>query len=98
KFRPLFDTHLGLAWAHLDAAVDYIGLLPRGQFRLRAACMLPVLIGQRTLTLLGSQNVLDGDNRVKVLRPEIKRLKNKTLWAMFSRKKSLKLLQTNRNA
>ncbi len=98
EFRPLFDSHLDLAWAHLDAAVDYIGLLPKGQFRLRAACMLPVLIGQRTLTLLGSQNVLDGDNRVKVLRPEIKRLKNKTLWVMFSRKRSMKLLHANRDA
>ena len=98
KFRPLFDTYLDLAWAHLDAAVEYIGLLPKRQFRLRAACMLPVLIGQRTLTLLGSQNVLDGDNRVKVLRPEIKRLKNKTLWAMFSRRKSMRLLQANRDA
>lgn len=98
KFRPLFDTYLDLGWGHLDAAVEYIGLLPKRQFRLRAACMLPVLIGQRTLTLLGSKNVLDGNNRVKVLRPEIKRLKNKTLWAMFSRKKSMKLLRANREA
>ncbi len=98
KFRPLFDIYLDLAWSHLDAAVEYIGLLPRRQFRLRAACMLPVLIGQRTLTLLGSQNVLDGGNRVKVLRPEIKQLKNKTLWTMFSRRMSMKLLQANRDA
>jgi len=98
KFRPLFDIYLDLAWSHLDAAVEYIGLLPRRQFRLRAACMLPVLIGQRTLTLLGSQNVLDGRHRVKVLRPEIKQLKNKTLWTMFSRRMSMKLLQANRDA
>ena len=98
KFRPLYDIYLDLAWGHLDAAVEYIRLLPKRQFRLRAACMLPVLIGQRTLTLLGSQNVLDGDNRVKVLRPEIKRLKNKTLWAMFSRRKCMKLLQANRDS
>ncbi len=98
KFRPLFDLYLDLAWSHLDAAVEYIGLLPKRQFRLRAACMLPVLIGQRTLTLLGSQNVLDADNRVKVTRPEIKRLKNKTLWAMFSRRKCMRLLEANRDA
>jgi len=97
KFRPLFDSYLDLAWGHLDAAVEYIGLLPKSQFRLRAACMLPVLIGQRTLTLLGSQNVLDGNNRVKVLRPEIKRLKNKTLLAMFFKKKCMKILRANRH-
>ena len=60
--------------------------------------MLPVLIGQRTLTLLRTQNVLDAENRIKVLRPEIKRLKNKTLFSMFSRRKSLKLLATNRDS
>ncbi|MDP6098688.1 MAG: phytoene/squalene synthase family protein [Candidatus Thalassarchaeaceae archaeon] len=98
QFRPLFDSYIDKAAAHLDAAVEYIGILPTSQFRLRAACMLPVLIGQRTLTLLRTQNVLDAENRVKVLRPEIKQLKNKTLFAMFSRRRSLKLLTTNRDA
>jgi farnesyl-diphosphate farnesyltransferase len=98
QFRPLFDSYIDKAAAHLDAAVEYIGMLPSGQFRLRAACMLPVLIGQRTLTLLRTQNVLDAENRIKVLRPEIKRLKNKTLFSMFSRRKSLKLLASNRES
>ena len=98
QFRPLFDSYIDRAAAHLDAAVEYIALLPSSQFRLRAACMLPVLIGQRTLILLRTQNVLDAENRVKVLRPEIKRLKNKTILAMFSRRRSLKLLAKNRDA
>lgn len=98
EFRPLFDNLIDVASAHLDAAVEYIGMLPYRQFRLRAACMLPVLIGQRTLTLLRTQNVLDSDNRIKVLRPEIKRLRRKTLFALFSKRRCQRLLLTNRDA
>ena len=98
QFRPLFDSYLDKATGHLDAAVEYIGMLPAGQFRLRAACMLPVLIGQRTLALLRDHNVLDSDSRIKVSRPEIKRLKNKTILAMFSRRRSMKLLASNRDS
>ncbi len=97
QFRPLFDGYLDKASGHLDAAVEYIGMLPAGQFRLRAACMLPVLIGQRTLKLLRSNNVLDSDSRIKVSRKEIKRLKNKTFFAMFSRRRSMKILASNRD-
>ncbi len=98
SFRPLFDSLIDKATSHLDAAVEYIGLLPYRQFRLRGACMLPVLIGQRTLTLLRTQNVLDAENRVKVLRPEIKKLKNKVIFALPSRRRSRKLLVSNRDA
>ena len=97
KFRPLFGSYIDKAEAHLDAAVEYIGLLPHRQFRLRGACMLPVLIGQRTLILLRSANVLDGENRVKVLRPEIKQLKNQTIRAILFRGKSQRLLNKNRS-
>ena len=97
-FRPLFDGYIDRADAHLEAAVEYIGLLPYSQFRLRGACMLPVLIGQRTLTLLREQNVLDADNRIKILRPEIKQLKNSTILALPSRRRSQNLLNAHRNA
>lgn len=98
EFRPLFDNLIDIAAAHLDAAVEYIEMLPYRQFRLRAACMLPVLIGQRTLTLLRSQNVLDANERIKVLRPEIKRLRKRTMFALPSKRRSHKLLLTNRDA
>ena len=62
SFRPLFDSYIDLAESHLDAAVEYIGMLPHRQLRLRGSCMLPVLIGQRTLMLLRQGNVLDSDS------------------------------------
>ncbi len=98
KFRPLFDDLIDIASAHLDAAVEYIKMLPYRQFRMRAACMLPVLIGQRTLTLLRSNNVLDSNERIKVLRPEIKRLRKKTLFALPSKRRCHSILIANKNA
>ena len=96
KFRPIYNKNLDIASSHLDAAAEYIGMLPYSQFRLRAACMLPVLIGQRTLTLLRTSNVLDETNRVKVLRPEIKRLRNQTLRALVIPGGCQRLLRKNR--
>ncbi len=60
--------------------------------------MMPVLIGQRTLALLRNQNVLDSESRIKVMRPEIKRLRSRTLLALPSVRRSQKLLDSNRNA
>ena len=98
RFRPVYDSYLDKAAAHLDDAVEYIGLLPYRQFRLRTACMLPVLIGQRTLALLRVQNVLDAENRIKVSRPEIRQLTRQTALAVPSRRRSQKLLDAQRHA
>jgi len=98
RFRAVYDSYLDKAAAHLDDAVEYIGLLPYRQFRLRTACMLPVLIGQRTLALLRGQNVLDAENRIKVSRPEIKQLTRQTVLAVPSRRRSQKLLDAQRDA
>ena len=58
--------------------------------------MMPVLIGQRTLRLLRRHNVLDAESRIKVLRPEIKRLRNRIILALPSSRLSQKLLESNR--
>jgi len=96
SFRTLFDDYIDKASSHLDAAVEYIALLPYGQFRLRWACMMPVLIGQRTLRLLRNHNVLEAESRIKVPRPEIKRLRNRTILALPFSRLSQKLLDANR--
>ena len=64
KFRPLYDEYLDLTNEHLDEAVEYIKMLPETQFRLKASCMLPVLIGQRTVSLLREGNILDSSDRI----------------------------------
>tara|TARA_Y100000768_G_scaffold377600_1_gene351014 strand:- start:27 stop:1052 length:1026 start_codon:yes stop_codon:yes gene_type:complete len=80
KFRPLYDSYIDRAEDYLDEAVDYVKMLPRSQFRLRLSCLLPILIGQRTLQLLRERNILDIENRIKVLRPEIRKIMRKAMW------------------
>lgn len=96
-FRPLYNQYLNLASSHLDAAIEYIGMLPYSQFRLRGACMLPVLIGQRTISLLRTNNVLDAGGRVKVSRDEINDLISKTKRSLIFPGGSKRLLKSNRN-
>lgn len=72
RVRGLYDRWLGLAWGHLRAGWDYTLALPRDQVRLRLACAWPLLLGVRTLTLLGSRSFLDPVERVKVTRSEVR--------------------------
>ena len=91
-FRPLLDQYIARTEEHLDEAVRYIGLLPHNQYRLRGACMIPVIIGQRTLALLKTHNVLDRNNRVKVSRKEIKEIIRKVIVSLPFKKMSKSLL------
>ena len=92
KFRPLYDELLDLTTSHLDSAVEYIGLLPHGQFRLRGACMLPVVIGRKTVSKLREGNVLDPKNRIKIDRSEVKALVRKIVMSVPFQKTSNNLL------
>tara|TARA_Y100001954_G_scaffold219629_1_gene253992 strand:+ start:1170 stop:2294 length:1125 start_codon:yes stop_codon:yes gene_type:complete len=82
-FRPLYDSYLDITDAHLDAAIEYILMIPGIQFRSRAACMLPVLVGQRTVSLLREGNPLDSERVIKVTRDEMKSYFKKILKAML---------------
>ena len=83
KFRPPYDTYLDLTSEHLDAAVEYIRMIPDRQLRLKAASMLPVLIGQRTVTLLREGNILDSEEKIKITRNEMKGYFKKSLRALI---------------
>ena len=96
-FRPLYDEYLDITNDHLDAAVEYIKMLPETQFRLKAACMLPVLIGQRTVTLLRDGNILDSKDKIKVTRDEIKSYAKKLLRALLIPGGVKRLLEKNKD-
>ena len=98
KFRPLYDEYLDLTNEHLDAAIEYIKMLPETQFRLKASCMLPVLIGQRTVTLLRDGNILDSADRIKVTREEIKSYARKLLRALIIPGGVRRLLEKNKDS
>ena len=96
-FRPLYDEYLDITNEHLNAAVEYIGMLPEKEFRLKASCMLPVLIGQRTVTLLRTGNILNSEERIKVTRNEIKSYARKLLLALIIPGGVGRLLRKNRD-
>ena len=98
KFRPLYDEYLDLTNEHLDSAIEYIKMLPETQFRLKASCMLPVLIGQRTVTLLRDGNILDSADRIKVTRDEIKSYARKLLRALIIPGGVRRLLEKNKDS
>ncbi|MCH1527983.1 MAG: squalene/phytoene synthase family protein [Candidatus Poseidoniaceae archaeon] len=98
SFRPLYDSYLDLTNEHLDAAVEYIRMLPEKQFRLKASSMLPVLIGQRTVTLLRTGNILNSEERIKVARTEIKSYARKLLRALIIPGGVRRLLEKNKDA
>ena len=76
---------------------DTTPLLPEKQFRLKASSMLPVLIGQRTVTLLRSGNILNSEERIKVTRDEIKSYARKLLRALFIPGGVRRLLEKNKD-
>ena len=97
-FRPLYDEYLDLTNEHLDEAIEYIKMIPETQFRLKASCMLPVLIGQRTVSLLREGNILDSTDRIKVTRDEIKSYARKLLRALIIPGGVKRLLEKNKDS
>jgi hypothetical protein len=60
--------------------------------------MLPIIIGQRTVDLLRTSNVLDASERVKVQRSEIKRIMRRSVMATLvpgGTKRALTALRPN---
>ena len=58
--------------------------------------MIPVIIGQRTLALLKTHNVLDKNRRVKVSRKEIKEIMRKVIVSLPFKRMSKSLLAQHR--
>jgi farnesyl-diphosphate farnesyltransferase len=74
SFQPVYNEYLQLAADYLSAGWQYTVSLPFRCLRIRLACAWPVLIGVRTLAQLRDGNVLDGRNRIKIDRSQIRRL------------------------
>jgi len=75
QLRPLYHGYLDRAEADLSAGWAYTNALPRGCVRVRLACAWPILIGRETLRLLRAGNALDPEQRIKVSRREVRRLR-----------------------
>ena len=92
SFRTLYNEYLDLTDGYLISAIQYIEMIPHSQYRLRGACMLPVIIGKRTVSMLRGNNVLDSSNRIKIDRSEIKDVVKKVVLAVPFKGPSKKLL------
>mgnify|MGYP001246247609 CR=1 FL=1 len=95
-FNPVYQSLLDITQGHLEAAEQYILMLPKRQIRLRIACLLPVLIGQKTVNLLRTSNVLDASERVKVPRKTVKRLMIRSILSTMIPGGTRRLLKKNR--
>tara|TARA_B100000575_G_scaffold262048_1_gene236246 strand:+ start:204 stop:1205 length:1002 start_codon:yes stop_codon:yes gene_type:complete len=92
SFRPLYEEYLDLTSEYLKSAIQYIEMIPHSQFRLRGSCMLPVIIGKRTISLLRGRNVLDRKDRIKIDRSEIKDVVKQVVMAVPFKGPSKRLL------
>jgi farnesyl-diphosphate farnesyltransferase len=74
RLRPLYNELLAQTDGHLRAGWNYTLTVPRACLRVRVACAVPILIGVRTLARLRTHNVLDGAQRIKITRREVKQI------------------------
>jgi farnesyl-diphosphate farnesyltransferase len=79
KLRPLYNIWLDRAEGHLHAGWAYTNALPRGSVRVRLACAWPILIGLESIRLLRSANVLNARQRIKITRPQVKKIMLRSL-------------------
>ena len=77
--RPVYLNWLSRAREGLDAAFRYIDAVR--PWRLRLACFLPWAIGTRTVRLLERFPALETPERIKVSRPQVRRM---IMWGMFA--------------
>lgn len=85
KLSSCYKEHLSQSLHFLQSGIQYISTTPSGwnTWLMRLGCTWPILIGIRTLELLGNTNPLDASQRVKVSRKEVKRILFSTLWRGF---------------
>ena len=70
--RPLLMRLLGIALGHYDAAWRYTLAIPRLEWRMRLACVWPLLIGQATLEALVAHPNPLASAPVKISRPAVR--------------------------
>jgi farnesyl-diphosphate farnesyltransferase len=69
------ESFVALAWKDLDDALEYLLLIPRRAWAIRAFCVLPLLFAYATLRdLTQSQQMLVRGGSVKISRREVKSL------------------------
>lgn len=84
EFQPVAQKWLNEAKRGLDAGMEYSYAI--GNWRVRAATALPALIGARTIALLRAAGPDSLDQKVKVPRPEVRKMMTSILLKLASPK------------
>lgn len=83
--RPLLRRLLGLALAHYDAAWAYTLAIPRGEWRMRLACVWPLMIGLETIAALAAHpDPVAAAPPVKISRTRVRAILARSLVAVWS--------------
>jgi len=74
QFKPVLVQLLRIALDHLDQGWLYAMAIPRREWRVRLACIWPILFAMKTLSRISlSADVLNADMRIKMTRSEVYR-------------------------
>ena len=84
RFQPVYQHWVDKAEAGVAAGVDYSSAIRNR--RVRAATLLPALIGQRTLALLREAGATALQRTIKVPRPEVRRMLLQAFFSLPQRK------------
>jgi farnesyl-diphosphate farnesyltransferase len=85
RARPLFHRLLALTLTHYDVAWRYTAAIPRLEWRMRLACVWPLLIGLRTLAELAHHpNPLAATSPIKISRATVRALLQRSTARVWS--------------
>jgi farnesyl-diphosphate farnesyltransferase len=88
KVRPLILELLSLTLEHYAVGWAYTLAIPRGEWRMRLACAWPLLIGLRTLGLVGEcPNLLDPRQPIKIPRSTVYGILARSLAQIWSNRR-----------
>ncbi len=88
KLKPILDDYLAVTLEHYRAGWEYTLAIPRQLVRLRLACAWPLLIGLRTLALIGASPDPYAPGTIhKVPRPEVKAILRRSVLRVLSNRR-----------
>ncbi len=88
KVRPLITELLSLTLEHYAVGWAYTLAIPRAEWRMRLACSWPLLIGLRTLGLVGEcPNLLDPGQTIKIPRSTVYGILSRSLAQIWSNRR-----------
>lgn len=85
------------AAGHLDSAMEFALLIPRNAPRIRLFCLWPIFFARRTLVKLwGEPAVLDGGEKVRISRAEVRSLMRQTVSGCLFDRRLIQLYENER--